>query len=116
MSSSSSSDTKLKDDKATAEQKIVDADSRREAARIAREIRRKEAEEEAKEKIIQAAAATAAYSQDFVSRGVKLAEAPEGVPSILSWAQRPDGKEQIDYVCVCVCVRFLLLSIRSDLN
>jgi hypothetical protein len=81
--------------KLTAEQKIIEAEERREAARVAREISRKEAEEQAKEKIVNSVSVPIQQQQQdsstFANQGTWLAQAPEGVPSILSWTQRDDG-------------------------
>lgn len=76
--------------KAAVEQKIRDAEAHREEARLARETRRNE----------EAAAAAANFAASL-ARGNKLAEAPDGVPSILSWTQREDGKlrRKSGFVC-----------------
>jgi hypothetical protein len=97
-SKSVSPQDRIKEDlakKLTAEQKIIEAEERREAARVAREISRKEAEEQAKEKIVNSVSVPIQQEQEdsssFANQGIWLAQAPEGVPSILSWTQRDDG-------------------------
>jgi hypothetical protein len=58
----------------------------------AREIRRKEEEADTAKKVEAAAAkAVAAAAKAAAAKPPKLAKAPNGVPSIMSWKQRDDG-------------------------
>lgn len=103
--------------KLTAEQKIIEAEERREAARVAREFSRKEAEEQAKEKIVNSVAVPLQYSSSssssFANQDAWLAQAPEGVPSILSWTQRDDGASCEMEMRIGILVSFLSMYWRT---
>ena len=85
----------------TTEQRILEAENRREASKLARETQRN--------------AATMAPMDFFTtsSKGTKLAQAPDGVPSILSWTQRKDGMFMLCWCAVsAVLLEMLLLICR----
>ena len=76
------------------EQKIREAENRREASRLARETQRN---------------AEIMAPMNFLtspSKGTKYAEAPDGVPSILSWTQRKDGMIFLFRLMLCSCMIF----------
>ena len=79
---SATQDLDQRERKELAEKRLQEADAKRDAAKAAREIRRKEENQ-------------ISFSMPFFNKKddpVKLTEPPAGVPSILSWTQRPDGE------------------------